>query len=381
MLRVLLLFVLAVAIGACGGSDPEPVDAPDLLGPFAVGHTVFTPIDASRDDRSLLVDVWYPIDAEDAQDAPRTTYDLAAGIGLDSKVALEGLPVSARQNQTLLVFSHGYGGINTQSVDLMEALASHGFIVASPEHTGNAQPSFTDEFDVAAANRVPDVSFVIDTMLARSRDPEDDFVDRLDESRVGVVGDSFGAMTAIGMAAGWAGAAPDPRVAAIAPVSGVIDPGLQSDPRTSPNAGFDADQLASITVPVMLVGGTEDTTVPIENNEIAFEQITNAPNVYKVDVIGATHTHFANICSIGNMLIDDLGLGQEVWPDIGAEALLEPYEVTCSAEAFPIEEATRLQNLYVVSFFKRHLLDQKGYDQYLKSDYADGEPAIEFSVK
>ena len=379
--RLLLLFVLAGAIGACGGGDPEPVDAPDLLGPFAVGHTSFTPVDASRDDRSLLVDVWYPIDAEDVQDAPRTTYDLAAGIGLDSEVALDGLPVSARQNQTLLVFSHGYGGINTQSVDLMEALASHGFIVASPEHTGNAQPSFTDEFDVAAANRVPDVSFVIDTMLARSRDPEDDFFDRLDESRVGVVGDSFGAMTAIGMAAGWAGADPDPRVAAIAPVSGVIDPGLQSDPRSSPNAGFDAEQLASITVPVLLVGGTEDTTVPIENNEIAFDQITNAPKVYKVDVIGATHTHFANICAIGNMLIDDLGLDQEVWPDIGAEALLEPYAVTCSPEAFPIEEAIRLQNLYVVSFFKRHLLDQKGYDQYLQEEYADSEPAIAFSVK
>ena len=131
----------------------------------------------------------------------------------------------------------------------------------------------------------------------------------------------------------------------------------------------------------MLVGGTEDTTVPIGNNEIAFERITNAPAVYKVDVIGATHTHFANICSIGNMLIDDLGLGQEVWPDIGAEALLEPYAVTCSPEAFPIEEATRLQNLYVVSFFKRHLLDQKGYDQYLQEEYADSEPAIAFSVK
>ena len=234
---------------------------------------------------------------------------------------------------------------------------------------------------MAAANRVPDISFVIDTMLARSRDPEDEFFDRLDESRVGVVGDSFGAMTAIGMAAGWAGAAPDPRVAAIAPVSGVIDPELQGDARSGPNAGFSAEQLASIVVPVMLVGGTEDTTVPIGNNKIAFEQITNAPKVYKVDVIGATHTHFANICAIGNLLIDDLGLGQDVWPDIGAEDLLEPYEVTCSPDAFPIEEATRLQNLYVVSFFKRHLLDQKGYDQYLTTDYADGEPAIVFSVK
>ena len=29
-----------------------------------------------------------------------------------------------------------------------------------------------------------------------------------------------------------------------------------------------------------------------------------APAVYKVDIIGANHTHFANICDTGNMLID-----------------------------------------------------------------------------
>ena len=381
ILAVLLLILLAVGISACAGDDSEPpVDAPDQLGAFGVGHTTFTPVDAGRDDRSLLVDVWYPVDAKDVQDSPHTKYPLAAGIGLDSEVAVDDLPVSARQNQTLIVFSHGYGGINTQSVKLMETLASHGFIVVSPEHTGNAQSSLTDEFDEAAANRVPDVSFVIDTMLARDRDPEDAFFGRIAESRIGVVGHSFGGMTAIGVAAGWAGTAPDPRVAAIAPISAVIDPELQSDSRRGPNAGFDAQQLSSIVVPVMLLGGSKDTTVPIGNNEVAFEQITNAPKVYKVDVIGATHTHFANVCAIGNLLVD-LGIGPEAWPEIGAEALVEPYEVTCTPDAFPIEEALRLQNLYVVSFFKRHLLNQKGYDRYLKSDYADSEPAIAFSVK
>ena len=77
----------------------------------------------------------------------------------------------------------------------------------------------------------------------------------------------------------------------------------------------------------------------------------------------------------------DSGITQESWPSLGAEALLAPYEATCSPEAFPIEEAIRLQNLYVVSFFKRHLLGQIEYDDYLTTDYANTEPAIGFSVK
>ena len=379
--RAVLLASLVTGLIACGDDDhAEPVDAPDALGAFAVGHAFFTPVDAARGDRPLPVDLWYPVDAEDAQDSPRTKYPLAAGIGLESKVAVDGLPASRRENQTLLVFSHGYGGINTQSVELMETLASHGFIVASPEHTGNAQSAITDSFDEAAANRVPDVSFLVDTMIARNRDPEDDFYARLDEGRVGVVGHSFGGMTAIGAAAGWAGAPPDARVAAIAPISAVIDAELQSDPRTGPNAGFNAQQLSRIVVPVMLIGGTADTNVPIGNNAIAFEQMTGAPRGYRVDIIGANHTHFANVCSIGNLLID-LGLTPDKWPAIGAAALIEPYESTCGPGAFPIAEAIRLPNLYVVSFFKRHLLNQEGYARYLATEYAEREPAVRFYVK
>ena len=168
ILAVLLLFLLVARIIACAADDSEqPVEAPDQLGAFGVGHTTFTPVDDIRDNRSLLVDVWYPVDPEDVQDSPRTKYPLAAGIGLDSEVAVDDLPVSARHNQTLVVFSHGYGGINTQSIKLMEILASHGFIVASPEHTGNAQSSLTDEFEravLSAAREITvDVSLSDDT--------------------------------------------------------------------------------------------------------------------------------------------------------------------------------------------------------------------------
>jgi predicted dienelactone hydrolase len=169
-------------------------------------------------------------------------------------------------------------------------------------------------------------------------------------------------------------------VAAIVPISAVVVPELQSDTRTSPNAGFTREQLGSIRVPVMLVGGTEDIDVLIENNEIAFDQLINAPRVYRVDVIGANHTHFANVCTIGDYLIEQ-GLTQDVWPNLGAEGLLEPYEMTCGPEAFPIGEAERLTNHYAVAFFKRHLLGQAGYDAYLSAEFAETEPAINLASK
>lgn len=377
--------VLCSAMIACGGGDDptekqEQVPSPDELGPFIVGHASFTPVDASRDDRSLRTEVWYPVDETDTSGVLRTEYDLIPGFGLQSEVAYDDLPVSDRAAQTLIVFSHGYGGINIQSIDLMESLASHGFVVVSPEHTGNAQDSMTDDFDQAAANRVPDVSFLIDTMMARSADAADDFYDRLDPDEVGVIGHSFGGMTAIGSAAGWAGAQPDPRVVAIAPISAVIDGDLQSDEREGDNSGFADSELATIDVPVLLVGGTEDVDVPIENNQLAFDGLSNAPVVYKVDVVGANHTHFANVCDIGDLMIE-MGLDQDSWVALGAEDLIIPYETTCGPDAFPVAEAIRLSTLYAVAFFKHHIHGEAGYGDYLTTDHAKQEPDVVFSLR
>lgn len=373
-----LVALVAFTSGCSDGTDSTANEQPpSLIGNFAVGHSSLIAIDTTRGNRMLPVDLWYPVDSDIAPSEPMTQYPLAAGINLTSEVAIEAAPVSANKDAPLIVFSHGYGGINTASVVLMETLASHGFVVASPEHIGNSQSDGSDSFDMAAANRVPDVSFLIDFLMARSSDPQDALYQRIDTNNVGVVGHSFGGMTALGMAAGWAGAPADSRVNAIAPISAVIEADLQSDERSGPNAGFTQAQIESIKVPTFLLGGTADVNVFIENNAIAFEQLTNAPTAYRVDIAGANHTHFANVCDIGNLLIE-LGILQESWPLIGAEGLLEPYATTCSEAAFPIEEVVRLQNVYLVSFFKRHLLAEEEYRYFLRDEYAADEDAVTF---
>ncbi len=360
-----LVFAAAVLLASCGGGGAS-VDAPDALGPFAVSHTMFTAVDAARDDRTLRIDVWYPVDDADAKSSPRSEYPLQSGFTLASDVAVDDLVVSSVP-RVFLVFSHGFGGINMQSTQLMEALASHGFIVASPEHTGNTALDQSDE--APAEKRVPDVSFVIDTMFERSNTPGDAFEGRIDQSKVGVLGHSFGGSTALGMVAGWAGAEPDLRVEAI----GVIAGGVGSD-------NFGAQSLARVTAPTILLVGTLDPGA-LENHDYVFANMPNADPLFKVEVTDANHTHFANVCAFGDLLFES-EVEQDAWPALGAGALIEPYNDTCTEDVFPIVEAHRLQNLYMVAHFKRYLLDEPGYDKFLSSAYArSNEPAVSFEAK
>jgi predicted dienelactone hydrolase len=363
--RLLALLAAPIWVASCGSNTAG--DAPDALGAYAVGHTMFAVVDAAREDRELLVDVWYPVDAVNAVSEPRTEYPLQGGLTLPSEVAVDDLPVSSEGTRALLVFSHGFGGINTQSTQLMEALASHGFIIASPEHTGNTALDRSD--DMPAEKRVPDVSFIIDTLFERSNTPGDAFEGRIDESKVGVLGHSYGGSTAMGTVAGWAGADPDPRVEAIGVSAGGVG-----------NNSFSEEVLAPATAPTTLFVGTLDPGA-LANHQYAFANMPNAEALFKVEVTGANHTHFANVCDIGNRLIS-LGITKDMWDALGAAALLQPYNDTCTEDVFPIAEAHRLQNLYMVAHFKRFLLGQARYDRYLTAAYAEtNETAVSFVAK
>lgn len=70
----------------------------------------------------------------------------------------------------------------------------------------------------------------------------------------------------------------------------------------------------------------------------------------------------------------------EQWSSLGAQDLIEPYQSKCTEEAFPVEEAIRLQNIYVVALFKRHLLLEQGYDQYLSAENAHTESRTKTST-
>jgi len=345
LLAVLVAIVSVALLGTtCAGGPP------DQLGPHAVGRVSFSVVDPARDDRTLVVDVWYP--AIDEGTLPFSVYDLLVA-SIESDLALDGPPI-ADGSFPLLVFSHGNAGIRFQSIFLQEHLASHGFIVVAPDHAGNTAadaivpnpPPFTTK------DRPLDISFVIDEMLALDAAPADAFYDHVDETRIGVLGHSFGGFTTLAMASGFEDVPADERVSALMPISPAV-------------GGLSDEVLAQVDVPTFVLGGTSDTVTPVDPNSVrAFEQTSGSPR-WRVDIHAAGHNSFTEICLFYDVLAD-AGLPAPI-----LEILLGNVDQGCGPDLIPIEEAQRITRLYATSFFKTKLDHRIGFRPFLTKAYAE----------
>jgi dienelactone hydrolase len=224
------------------------------------------------------MDVWYPSDAGTSSGSP-ASLDL-----LVTDIALPGVrrdaDVATGERFPLVVFSHGSGGVRFQSWFLLQALASHGYVVVAPDHAGNTSLDLlmgtSEPFPVVASNRPRDVSFAIDRMLARSSEPTDLLAGAVDGSRIAVAGHSFGGFTALAVAGGYGGLAPDERVDAIIPIAAASD------------ALSDAE-LAAVDVPTLLLAGVSDETVSLDAAaERPWAEISGSPAGGSTSIVPAT---------------------------------------------------------------------------------------------
>lgn len=272
-LTVLALSLALVACGGSEGSDPtgragepdetatpeEPDPAfpdeaetlPDPsevapIGTFPVGRIHLDLVDDSRptkehggepeeDHRDLPTTVWYP--AVDDGDGTR--------------------PVDG--DAPLIVFGHGSTRLAEHYEATLTAWASAGYVVAAPDFplSREGTPGGTDYGGVA--EQTGDVSFVIDELLAAA--PEVDGTPIGIGDVVGVGGQSFGAITAIGVSVNAATA--DPRIRAFTAFAGMwFDLG----------AGYDLAPSAD-SVHGLLVHGDDDPTVPHEGSVKVRDQL------------------------------------------------------------------------------------------------------------
>jgi predicted dienelactone hydrolase len=271
-------------------------------------------------------------------------------VGITLMNVARDAPIAGR-DLPLVVISHGNGGGPQSHADLALALASAGYVVAAPMHTGD---NFADQSAAGAvvlySNRTRQLQATVDHMLTQW--PRRDHVD---PERVGAFGYSAGGFTVLAAA----GAQPDMRLiakqCAQAPEfvcdvlrhfnsplldadSSASEP-MQPTPRlraavlAAPGLGFTMTPtgLAAVQIPIQLWSGEKDDRVPYASNAKLIQEALG-PKVEFHSVPGAGHASFLAPCG-----------------------LMRPAAVCADPEGFDRRSFHSSMNDDVLKFFEQHL--------------------------
>jgi dienelactone hydrolase len=236
------------------------VTAPRPTGSSPVGTLSLRLVDGSRGDpfhpdrgaRELLVRFWYPAAPSQAckvgeYQSPKAWAYIAQIAGFPLPVVTTNscmdAPVEAAVHP-VIVFTHGYTGMLTDSTFIFEDLASRGYIVASIAHTYESTAiEFPDgrlitsllgsylaentlrtdyvSLQLARSIRLQDVRYMVDELRRLNFAKDNPFSGRFDLSRLGVMGHSLGGEVAV------ASLERDARIRAAASLDGAISSELK----------------------------------------------------------------------------------------------------------------------------------------------------------
>lgn len=193
-------------------------------------------------------------------------------------------------------------------------LASHGYFVASPQHSGSdvqqvrqmLQGKASEVFKFSEfINRPTDISYLLDQL---SLDPT--WSDRLNLNQVGVMGHSFGAYTALALAGAiiqFEGLEqvctlpnPEPNLSLLLQCQALTLPRQfyqLRDERVKAVMSLDsvggevfgANGLAQIRVPVMLLSGSHDVTAPLVLEQLRIFRGLTTAHQYLALMCGKSH--------------------------------------------------------------------------------------------
>ena len=312
---------------------PNDLGPAARFGPFPVGVQTLFLEDASRphvgtpaESRPVTVEVYYPSTEAAVAGLPMDVVRVT-GIDLATTPAFRDAAI-APGSFPLVLFSHGNGGIRFQSFFFAAHLASHGFVVVSPDHHGNTFIDALSEVEDpdSATNRPLDMSFLIDTFTAFDAEAGNFFEAAVDLEKIGMSGHSFGGYTSFALAGGafGLGTFTEPRIKAIFP--------------QAPFAGLFEDAFfATITVPTLIVGGSLDETTPFpEDQQRPFDQLASGAEVVALaNLRNAGHFTFSDFCEVDRELLGFLG----------------GFDEACEPRHLPWRYAHDIVNLLSLHFF------------------------------
>ncbi len=358
------LTLIAVPGLVLGCSDPAV--APDLSveadGDFAVGLRALVLDDAAR-GRALPTLLLYPTAAPTAEvaveqlaaPAHRATYAglLAAAPPAcptrSVKLAVDAAPAAGRF--PLVVVSHCHECTGFSLATVAARLASHGAVVIAIEHVGNTLwdqragtglPLDTDTLAV----RVADVGFAIDQALGSAAVPAA-ITAAIDPDHLGVLGHSFGAVTA-----GRALQA-DPRIdagfALAAPMQNPLLPGVV---------------VAELTRPLGFLVAAEDNSITELGNQFIRDNYDAAGGAaYKIEVADAGHWSVSDVVGATAGFMAGCGAGTRQTDG-------QPFSYLDPATGRALSAA------YVTAFFKATLMADAGAQAYLTAPRSDGRATV-----
>lgn len=317
-------------------------------GEFEVGVATVT-LDDPAGVRPLTVDIWFPIaDTVDTAALPPQQYTLLPGTYYESPSAFAADSTAIAEGPfPLIVYSHGSSGLRYIHSAYTEALASHGYVVAAPDHTGNTAVDLLAgtraEPAQIAVDRPADVERVIDALVDTEHPTAGPYSAHVDPERVVVTGHSLGGFTSIALVTGFSGElgelSPDERVDAIIPLAPAVSGELLTDER-----------LAAIDVPMLVIVGTDDVTTPVDPNVTRLWNLSTSTPAYRVEIEAGEHQTFTDVCAYQRTLptldgvpqividtIDDFavqGCSEGDIDDVRANEITTTYALAFLAELF-----------------------------------------------
>ena len=355
ILMWVFIATILLPVGVVHAQGNQWLDDPGQLGHYAVGHTKYLMVDKDAGNRPVFFSVWYPVDARDINSStppalyptdPYTDPEYFSPtfstdwekLGYDR--AYEGPTPSNDGPFPLLMVSPGFGADAFMYIFIGTRLASHGYVVAVLEHWADSEWPWSqfDDLLTVMVNRPRDVSFAITQLLSKSSTRGELLFRTIDPRRIAASGHSIGGYATYTLAGGdhlvcdalWpvlsgsdslpypantcVATPPDRRIKAIISLDGS-------------SQVLRYHELASISVPSLIMGDTVDQSEVIDANGDLRDWIArpraaiNRDDSYRVDVNGANHYSWTNFCDTGQVWFnlgwissDDLTAWETSWP-------------------------------------------------------------------